>query len=270
MIANKIAEFLIRRAVAMHSIKQKDLANWEPWSGCKQVSEACKNCYYYSQHALRFEKGSVQKTEDFYKPISRISSGKFVATCFMTDFFIEDADEFRSEAWSIIKKRTDLTFIILTKRIERVKQCLPNDWADGYDNVILGCTIENQKRADQRLPIFIDIPIKYKFISCVPLLEKIDLSMYLDKIKFVTLGGEIGKNARLCDYDWIVNIRDQCIQHNATFWFKNSGSKLKHNGKIKKIHPIFQNYFAKKSNINVIQVENLNLKMSFEQGKEIL
>jgi len=268
MIANKIAEFLIRRAVAMHSIKQKDLANWEPWFGCRQISEACENCYYYSQHSSKFEKGRVQKTKDFYKPLSQIPSRKLVATCFMTDFFIEDADEFRNEIWQIIKNRDDLIFIILTKRIERVKQCLPNDWGDGYDNVILGCTIENQKRADQRLPIFADLPIKYKFISCVPLLGKTDLSIYLDKIKFVAVGGEIGKNARVCDYDWLLDIRDQCIQNNATFWFKNSGSKLKYKGKIKNIHPIFQNNFAKKSNINVLQIENFKLKNTENRRKQ--
>jgi len=267
MITNKIAEFLIRRAVAMHSINQKDLANWEPWSGCKQISEACKNCYYYSQDSSRFEKGSVQKTKDFYKPMSQISSGKLVATCFMTDFFIEDADEFRNEIWQMIKDRDDLIFIILTKRIERVKQCLPNDWGDGYHNVILGCTIENQKRADERLAIFAELPVKYKFISCVPLLEKIDLSIYLDQIKFVAVGGEIGKNARLCNYDWVLDIREQCIRSNATFWFKNSGSRLKHNGKIKKIHPVFQNNFSKKLDINVLQFEGSNVRKIFAQEK---
>ena len=270
MIANKMAEFLIRRAVAMHSIKQKDLANWEPWLGCKPISEACKNCYYYSQHASRFEKGRVEKTKNFDKPMSQISSGKLVATCFMTDFFLEEADEFRDEIWQMIKHRDDLIFIILTKRIERVKQCLPNDWGDGYHNVILGCTIENQKRADERLPIFVELPIKYKFISCVPLLEKVDLSAYLDKIKFVAVGGEIGKHARVCDYDWVLDVRNQCIQNNGTFWYKNSGSRLKYNGKIKKIHPIFQNRFAKKSKINVLQTENLDVRKTFEQGRELL
>ena len=270
MIVNKIAEFLIRRAVAMHSINQKDLANWEPWLGCKPISEACKNCYYYSQHSSRFEKGKVQKSKDFYKPMSRISSGKLVATCFMSDFFIEEADEFRDEIWQIIKNRDDLIFIILTKRIERVEDCLPGDWNDGYNNVILGCTIENQKRADQRLPIFASLPVKYKFISCVPLLEKIDISAYLGKIKFVAVGGEIGKYARLCDYDWVLDIREQCIQNNATFWFKNSGSKFKHIGKVKNIHPIFQNNFAKKSNINVLQIENLDVRKAFERGPETI
>jgi len=268
MIKNKIAEFLIRRAVAMHSINQKDLANWEPWLGCKQISEACKNCYYYSQDSSSFGKWKFQKTKDFYKPASKISSGKLVATCFMTDFFIEYADKFRNEAWQVIKNRDDLIFIILTKRVERIEQCLPNDWGDGYNNVILGCTIENQKRVDQRLPVFAELRAKYKFISCVPLLEKIDLSMYLDKIKFVAVGGEIGKNARHCDYDWVLDIREQCIQNKATFWFKNPGSRLKHNGKIKNIHPIFQNNFAKKSNINVLQIENLDIREAF--GKETL
>jgi protein gp37 len=270
MSTSIIAEFLIRRAIAMHSIKQKDIRNWEPWIGCKPMSEACKNCYYYSQHASRFEKGRIQKTKDFYKPVSQIASGKIVATCFMTDFFIEEADEFRNEIWPIIKKRNDLIFIILTKRIERVNQCLPDDWGEGYSNVILGCTIENQKRADQRLPIFVELPVKYKYIACVPILEKIDLSIYLDKIKFVAVGGEIGKNVNLCDYEWVLDIRNQCIRNKATFWFKNSGSKLKHNGKIKKIHPIFQNNFARKSDINVLQIDNLDVKKAFEEGKELM
>ena len=96
------------------------------------------------------------------------------------------------------------------------------------------------------------------------------MSAYLDKIKFVAVGGEIGKHARLCDYDWVLDIRNQCIQNNATFWFKNSGSRLKHNGKIKNIHPIFQNNFAKKSNINVLQISDLDVKTAFEEGKEII
>jgi len=262
MIANKIAEFLIRRAVAMHSINQKDLANWEPWSGCTPVSEACKNCYYYSQHSSRFEKGKVEKTKDFHKPMSKIPAGKLVATCFMSDFFIEGADGFRDEAWRIIKSRPDLTFIILTKRIERVS--FPRDWGDGYNNVILGCTVENQRRADERLPVFAQLPVKYKFISCVPLLEKVDLSPYLDKIRFVAVGGEVGKGARVCDYDWILDVREQCIENNATFWFKNSGSRLMYNGRIKNIHPIFQNSFAKKAGINVVQIENLDVRKAFE------
>lgn len=250
----------------MHSIDQKDLANWEPWLGCRQISEACKNCYYYSKDSSSFGKTKFEKTNDFYKPMSKIPSGKFVATCFMTDFFIEEADEFRNEAWQIIKKRVDLIFIILTKRIERVEQCLPSDWGDGYNNVVLGCTIENQKRADERLPIFAKLSANYKFISCVPLLEKVDLSAYLDTIKFVAVGGEIGKKARICDYNWVLDIREQCIQNNATFWFKNSGSRLKLEGKIKNIHPIFQNNFAKKSNINVLQIENLNIRQAFGKG----
>jgi len=149
MISQIISEFLIRRAVAMHSINYKDLANWEPWLGCRAVSEACKNCYYYSQHSSKFPVGQIEITNDFYKPLTHIPSEKFVATCFMTDFFIEEADKYRSKLWHIIKNRRDLNFIILTKRVKRVEKCLPNDWKSGYNNVILGCTVENQKRADE-------------------------------------------------------------------------------------------------------------------------
>ena len=81
----------------------------------------------------------------------------------------------------MIKQRRDVTFFIITKRIHRFAECIPDDWGDGYDNVHICCTCENQKAADFRLPIFIKAPIKQKSIICEPLLEQIDLSKYLDK-----------------------------------------------------------------------------------------
>ena len=81
----------------------------------------------------------------------------------------------------MIKQRRDVTFFIITKRIHRFAECIPDDWGDGYDNVHICCTCENQKAADFRLPIFLEAPIKQKSIICEPLLEQIDLSRYLDK-----------------------------------------------------------------------------------------
>lgn len=72
-----------------------------------------------------------------------IKPGKIVATCFATDFFLPEADEWRKEAWAMIKERSDLDFLILTKRIDRFLESLPSDWGDGYDNVNIGCTVEN-------------------------------------------------------------------------------------------------------------------------------
>lgn len=62
---------------------------------------------------------------------------------------------------------------IVTKRPERILQCLPEDWGDGYENVTICCTLENQRRTDERLPIFRDLPIRHKAIICEPLLEAI-------------------------------------------------------------------------------------------------
>ena len=82
-----------------------------------------------------------------------------VYLCFSTDFLIEEADSWRGECWSMIRERQECTFLFLTKRIERFMDCIPDDWGEGYDNVVVCCTIENQKNADKKLSIFKMLPI---------------------------------------------------------------------------------------------------------------
>ena len=238
--------------------------NWEPWTGCYKISDGCTYCYFYGPFSKRFGQNSVQKTDEFDKPIAKtakglykIQSGKTVATCFASDFFIPEADEWRSEAWAMIKKRTDLDFLILTKRIDRFKVFLPDDWGDGYDNVNIGCTVENQASADYRLPLFLSYPIKRRFVATSPLLEAIDLSAYLDGIEHVTVGGEAGREARVCDYDWVLDIREQCFKSKTTFWFKNTGSYFKYDGKVQKINPFKQSRVAKSLGINILDGKKL-------------
>ena len=134
----------------------------------------------------------------------------------------------------MIKERQDLDFMILTKRIDRFNESLPEDWGEGYDNVYLGCTVETQAIADYRLPLFLSYPIKRRFIACGPLLERIDLREYLHGVNHVTVGGETSRDARICDYDWVLDIREQCIDAGVTFWFKETGSRFKKDGEIKK------------------------------------
>ena len=78
--------------------------------------------------------------------------------------------------------------------------CIPKDWNDGYDNVTVGCTVENQDRVDYRLSIFNELPIKHKNIICQPLIEEINLIAYLDNVELVVVGGESDRNARALDY----------------------------------------------------------------------
>ena len=68
----------------------------------------------------------------------------------------------------IIKKRPDVKFFLLTKRPERVAEHLPSDWGDGWENVMFNVTCENQRRADERIPILLKLPFKHKGIMCAP------------------------------------------------------------------------------------------------------
>ena len=93
-----------------------------------------------------------------------------------------------------MERRSDLDFLIVTKRIDRFNIALPKDWGSGYDNVEICCTVENQDRADYRLPIFLKLPIKKKSIICEPLLSEIDLNKYLSNdINQVVCRWRIGK-----------------------------------------------------------------------------
>jgi len=238
--------------------------NWEPWTGCYKISDGCTYCYFYGPFSKRCGQNSVYKTDEFYKPIAKttkgtykIKSGKIVATCFASDFFIAEADEWRIEAWAMIKKRPDLDFLILTKRIDRFNVSLPPDWGDGYDNVNIGCTIENQETADYRLPLFLSYPIKRRIIAAAPLLGAIDISAYLDGIEHVSVGGETGREARMCNYDWVLDIREQCVKAEITFWFKNTGSLFKYNGTVQKINPFRQSSMAKEFGISIFNGKKL-------------
>ena len=207
------------------------MAMWNPWRGCKKCSDGCLYCYI---HKGDFKRGintnDIVKTKDFNKPVEKLKNGNYklksglVYLCFSTDFLIEEADEWRQECFKMIKQRSDLKFLFLTKRIDRFLSCIPDDWNDGYDNIIVCCTIENQKNADYKLNIFKDLPIKHKCITVQPLLEKIDIEKYLDDIELVVVGGESDYNARELNYDWVLDIRKQCIKKNANFEFRQCGT----------------------------------------------
>ena len=237
------------------------MAVWNPWHGCHKKSAGCLNCYMFRRDSL-YDKDSnvVSKTKDYNLAIRRhrdgsyyLKSGEVVYTCMTSDFFIEEADDWRNEIWQIIKYRKDLKFVIITKRIERFLECIPDDWKDGYDNVTIICTCENQKTTDERLPIFLKLPIKHREIIHEPMLEKIDIEKYIkdNKIDCVTCGGESGNNARECNYDWILNTREQCKKYNVQFYFKQTGANFVKNNKRYNVPRYNQMIQANKANINL-------------------
>ena len=211
---------------------------WNPWRGCKKCSEGCLHCYIHKGDAKRgVVTGDIVKTKDFAKPLERMKNGNYkmksglTYLCFQSDFLIEEADEWRRECWSMIKERQDCTFLFLTKRIERFMACIPEDWGEGYENVVVCCTVENQKNADKKLSIFQKLPIKHKQITAQPLIERVDMELYLDGIEAVTVGGESDKEARILDYDWVLDIREQCIRKGVSFGFRQCGTHFVKAGK---------------------------------------
>lgn len=219
---------------------------WNPWHGCHKCSPGCLNCYVYFLDSKRNIDSNIVKRSktNFNLPLKKNRDGTFkipsgieLPTCFTSDFFIEEADPWRSEIWEIIKLRSDVNFLICTKRIERFNLCIPDDWEDGYSNVIIAVTCENQEKADQRLPILLNIKAKHKYIFASPLLENIDFSNYLafGNIELVSVGGESYLNARVCDFDWVKNIKSTCDKFNVKFDFHQTGSNFVMNGKCYKI-----------------------------------
>jgi len=233
---------------------------WNTWHGCHKHSAGCENCYVYRTDAKYGRDASiVKKTGDFFLPLKRDKSGEYklqppeiVYTCFTSDFFIEEADNWRLDCWHMMAERSDLDFLIITKRPERFEAVLPWDWGDGYENVTVCVTCENQDRADFRLPIFKGLPIKHKMIICEPLLEGIDLSPYLDEsIEGVVVGGESGQNARECNFDWVLDIRRQCIEARVDFSFKQTGANFVKNGRRYFVERKYQHSQAKRAGIDV-------------------
>ncbi len=235
--------------------------DWNPWHGCTKISPGCKYCYVYRQdemYATEVDSSEVHINAEFNLPLKRrrdksykIAPGTVVFTCFTSDFLLEDADKWRAEAWAMIRERSDLMFFFFTKRINRFMEVIPEDWGSGYDNVIVGCTVENQAMADFRLPIFKTLPIKHKAVIVAPMLERIELSQYLDRtIEEISVSGESGVLARVCDYAWILDLRRQCMEKNVPFRFHQTGAKLLKDGKLYRIKRKYQIAQAYKANIN--------------------
>lgn len=187
------------------------MANWNPWHGCRKYSEGCQHCYVYRIDSAHGKDASqIFLNKDFDLPMRRrrdksylIPPGSRVYTCFSSDFLLEEADPWRDRAWEMIRWRSDLQFLFITKRILRLQSCLPPDWGEGYENVHICCTVENQRQADIRLPVYCKVPIRHKSIICSPLLGPIDLRPYLSgSMEEVVVGGESGEEARVCDYRW--------------------------------------------------------------------
>ena len=215
---------------------------WNPWHGCVKCSEGCQNCYMYFLDRMRDQNGAeIYKTKSgFSYPLQKdrtghykIQSGEQIRVCMTSDFFLEEADPWRVEAWDIMRQRSDVVFFLLTKRPQRVRECLPPDWGSGWDNIFFNVTCENQRRADERIPILFDLPFKHKGIMCAPFIGPVSIRQYLSagQIEQVICGGENYDGARPCNFDWVKSLRQECVDANVTFCFIETGTVFIKDGK---------------------------------------
>ncbi|MBQ6481997.1 MAG: DUF5131 family protein [Anaerolineaceae bacterium] len=219
---------------------------WNPWHGCRKVSEGCQNCYMYYLDSLRDKDGSViyRTQAGFRYPLSKerngrykVRSGEMIRVCMTSDFFLEEADAWRPEAWEIMRARPDVKFFLLTKRPQRVAEHLPADWGDGWGNIMLNVTTENQRRADERIPILLSLPFKHKGIMCAPFVGPVSIRKYLasGQIEQVLCDGENYDGARPCHYEWVKSLRDECVSADVTFVFCGTGRRFVKDGKTYKL-----------------------------------
>ncbi len=253
---------------------------WNPWHGCVKASEGCKHCYMYYLDRKRGQDGAhIYKTKSRFRyPLQKdrtgnykIQSGEHIRVCMTSDFFLEEADPWRPEAWAMMRRRSDVVFTLLTKRPQRVERCLPPDWGDGWDNISFNVTCENQRRADERIPILHALPFKHKGIMCAPFIGPVRIDKYLaqGQIEQVICGGENYDGARPCHFEWVQALRTDCVRYNTRFCFIETGSVFVKDGRTYHLpNKRLQSEMAYKSGMN-FQGRPIHFRLTDIYGRPI-
>jgi protein gp37 len=215
---------------------------FNPWWGCKKVSPACDNCYaelwakrmghqLWGLDAPRrfFSDAHWREPLKWNQEARRSKRRDRVFCASMADVFErrKDLNAERLRLWQLIDSTPDLDWLLLTKRPQNVERIVPwgNQWPA---NVWLGTTVENQTLAEKRLPFLLKSPAVVRFLSCEPLLGKLDLQPWFKKkgfysIDWIIAGGESGGGSRPMHPDWITDLLRQCQSHKIPFHFKQWG-----------------------------------------------
>lgn len=230
------------------------------WIGCTKVSAACDHCYAEVATPTRTLRASGTETWGPHAPRKRTSAANWkkplawnrqaeaegrryrVFCASLADVFDNHASilpEWRSDLWALIAETPHLDWLLLTKRPQNINKMLPLAWGNGWPNVWLGTTVENQTEADRRIPHLLAVPAAVRFLSVEPMLGPVDLthisgkagldphwSMKQAGLSWVICGGESGPNARPMHPDWARSLRDQCVAAGVPFFFKQWGKWL--------------------------------------------
>ncbi len=233
---------------------------FNPWRGCTKVSPGCQNCYAEALSkrnpatlGVWGDSGTrVLASEAYWKePLKWDREAKAagerrrVFCASLADVF-EDRPEmrlWRERLWALIRRCPDLDWLLLTKRPEGFKTMLPWSKAGSavehegvvWPHVWLGVSVEDQQRADERIPHLLSTPAAVRFLSCEPLLGPVDLKFKgpwdppgycrAERINWVIVGGESGPQARPCGVEWMRGVLRQCQAARVACFVKQLGSR---------------------------------------------
>jgi len=207
---------------------------WNPWIGCTKVSRGCRNCYMFrEQTRWGADPTIIRRSKTTFDAPLKWRDRARVFTCSWSDFFHDRVPiDWLDGAWSIIRRTPHLTYQILTKRPENIRDRLPADWGAGYQNVWLGVTVEDDNNV-WRMDSLAVIPAACRFVSYEPALGPLPptfVSTYSPRLRWLIAGGESGPHARLPIESWISNALDQCRKSAIPFFFKQWGGTKKIDG----------------------------------------
>lgn len=207
-------------------------SSWNPVTGCTKISEGCRNCYA-ERMARRLKAMGQPNYRNGFKvtchphTLTLPLKWKKPRTIFvnsMSDLFHEEIPlAFLDEIFFTMNEARWHTFQVLTKRAEYMAQISGRfNWSP---NIWMGVTVESAKHVD-RMDFLRDVPAAVRFLSLEPLLGPIP-DLNLEGIDWVIVGGESGPGARPMRKEWVLEIRDRCLNVGVPFFFKQWGGVQK-------------------------------------------
>ncbi len=207
-------------------------ASWNPVTGCTKISPGCLNCYAERMAMRLLAMGNPNYRNGFQLTQHDHSVGlplswktpRLIFVNSMSDLFHQDVSfDFLKKVFETMRLAKQHTFQILTKRSKRLAELAPRlDWPS---NVWMGVSVESSDYT-YRIDNLRTIPAAVRFLSCEPLIAPLG-SINLEGIDWVIVGGESGPGARPMKERWVTEIRDQCLENEVPFFFKQWGGTRK-------------------------------------------
>ena len=209
-------------------------STWNPITGCTKISSGCKFCYaevmtrrLQAMGQEKYKKGfELALHPDVLIEPYTWKKPKMIFVNSMSDLFHKDVPiAFIQKIFNVIKENPHHVFQVLTKRADILRYYDSEGWLDWPHNLWMGVTVEN-KDVTHRIDNLRLTGARVKFLSCEPLLTSLP-EINLKGIDWVIVGGESGRTPRPVKEEWILDIKEQCIQAGVAFYFKQWGGTNK-------------------------------------------